>query len=445
MRIFPARTQLIHNSGFPLGWNDGPVWAGRGFTGVVSGGVGLTTGALTIRLIPTAFTSQNGDFALRPNGLAGDSRFADWRNPGTIDLPQRFGSSIYTRVDPGESEIRVDAGPFGVGVATGNEYWGPAMEHPVILGNNAGGFPRLFLGTSEPTRIWKLGRVHGRLIYGGLSESAYSPMRDSGYTRLASGATALIQPAFLPGLELGASRFFHVLQRGYSLDAAELTRPFGAFFKVNQALDKPTNQLVSVFTRLVLPHEGMEIYGEFGREDYNWDLKEFWQFLDHDSAYLLGLAKAWQSAAGINRVRAEILNSRVTHLALSSPQEPMYVHSGVRQGHTHRGQALGSVAGHGGGASVLAFDRYNRSGRLSASWERLQLGDVRNAGSSPGSAVQLFQSDIAHVWRVNQLRFGARVNTEIGAAAVYELNRRPGIDAWSAQTTISFSPGTRLR
>jgi hypothetical protein len=136
-----------------------------------------------------------------------------------------------------------------------------------------------------------------------------------------------------------------------------------------------------------------------------------------------------------------VLNSRVTHLALSSNQFPPYIHSSVRQGHTNRGQALGSVAGYGGGAGILALDRYHAAGRITMSWERLQLAESRESIAPP----DLFENDVAHVWRVQSLRFGRRANMEIGAALIYEINRQLRGDAVSFQTSLSVLPGSLRR
>jgi hypothetical protein len=440
MFMLPARTRIVFNSSFPFGWNDGAVWAGRGLTVSAEGGVGGAIGPLHLAFAPLVFVAQNARAEIAPNGQAGPLSFADWRYPTEIDLPQRFGSSAYWRLDPGQSEARVDISFLTAGFTTANEQWGPAIDHPVLLGNNAAGFPRIFAGTSHAVPLWRLGSVHGRVFYGRLSESAYSVMTDSGWTRMASGITGTFQPAIFPGLEVGVARFFHVLQPNTSLNVGDLIRPFGALFKVNQALDKPSNQLASVFARLVLPHDGVEVYGELGREDYNWDLKEFWQFLDHGSAYLIGARKAWKDGANISGVRAEILNSRVTHIALSSTQAPIYTHTQLRQGHTNHGQALGSIAGFGGGASILALDRYSPDGRLSLSWERIQFGDVRASGASP----ILSNSDVAHVWRAERLKLGTSTNLTLGIAMIYELNRRrPGTDAFGLQLNFGVAARTR--
>jgi hypothetical protein len=446
--VLPARAQLIHNAAFPFGKNDGAIWAGRGLTAAADGGVSAALGPLTVTIAPTVFATQNASFPLAPNGGVGNSAYADWRNPQEIDSPQRFGDGAYTVIDPGQSSLRLDFLGTAIGVSTENQYWGPATDHPIITGNNAAGFPHLFVGSARPFRIWRLGSAHGRMFWGRTSQSKYSPLADTSATRLASGIVAVFQPRFLPGFEIGGARFFHVLQDRFRLDGGELLRPLGALLKISRArqLGTPTgdefaeNQLGSIFFRLMLPSDAFELYGEYGREDHNWDLREFWLMPDHDAAYLMGARKAWRRRSDILSVRAEILNSRVSHLALASSQVPWYVHATVRQGHTNRGQPIGSAAGQGGGASVLAFDRYTREGRVTLSWERLQLGESRML-----RAPNLFGNDVAHVWSASRLRFGRRLDVEGGLSAIYEINRHLRGDAFSLRTTLSVAPSAHGR
>ena len=96
----------ILNSGFPYGFNDGPVWAGRGLTAVASAGVQGAVGPLEFVLAPQIFRAQNASFPLAPTGRIGPQSFGD---PvySTIDLPQRFGDGSYQRFDPGQSTVRV--------------------------------------------------------------------------------------------------------------------------------------------------------------------------------------------------------------------------------------------------------------------------------------------------------------------------------------------------
>ena len=152
-----------YNSTFPYGFNDGPIWAGRGVTAAAQAGVALRWGVLSVTVAPMAFLAQNAPFPLMANGETGTLAYGDGALPEQIDLPQRFGGGVYPRVDPGQSTARLDWGALAFGVTTANQYWGPATEFPYILGNNAAGFPQAFVGTAHPLDLWLL-RVHFRLL-----------------------------------------------------------------------------------------------------------------------------------------------------------------------------------------------------------------------------------------------------------------------------------------
>ncbi|HXG71196.1 MAG TPA: hypothetical protein VNJ04_11385, partial [Gemmatimonadaceae bacterium] len=108
MAILPASVTLRLNSHFPYGFNDGAVWAGRGLTTAVEGGAVFRAGPLSVALNPIAFRAENAAFGLLPNGYSGAQSFADGLAATEVDRPQRFGEGAYSRLDPGQSSVRVD-------------------------------------------------------------------------------------------------------------------------------------------------------------------------------------------------------------------------------------------------------------------------------------------------------------------------------------------------
>ncbi|MDP3769118.1 MAG: hypothetical protein Q8S13_13985, partial [Dehalococcoidia bacterium] len=172
LAILRPEVRLIYNSAFPWAENDGVVWAGRGLTSAVQAGVQAQYGPLSLTLRPTVFRAENDAFPLLANGLVGE-RFANGVAAGTIDLPQRFGDGPYSRIDPGQSSLRLDLFGVALGISTGNEIWGPVLGQPLILGAAGPGFAHAFIGTSAPVNVG-VGRLHGRLLVGRLEQSAYS-------------------------------------------------------------------------------------------------------------------------------------------------------------------------------------------------------------------------------------------------------------------------------
>jgi hypothetical protein len=427
VRLLAPEARTIYNSAFPYGMNDGAIWAGRGLTGAMQVGVAARVGPLSAVLAPQLFAAGNAEFPLMANGRTGRHVFADGRYPDAIDLPQRFGEGTYTRLDAGQSTVRADLWGVALGASTANQYWGPAVENPILLGNNAAGFPHAFVGTARPVNVW-IGRLHGRVIWGQLNQSDYSPIDTAHAKRFAAGLALLLTPRGARGLELGIGRFFHMPWPAGGLASARFGKPFESFLKValarqrgNQGNDSSDNQLASVFGRWVFPASGVEVYAEYGREDHNWDTRGLMQEPDHDAAYLFGFQKAWRRPASrLFVIRGEALNSRISHLQQAAPQVPWYIHSVARQGHTHDGQVLGSAGGFGGGAAVLAVDRYEPTGRWTIRWSRLMRGELR---TGPNALPDADSADVMHTLGVERVLFMPHVDLTAGLTGVWNLNR----------------------
>lgn len=427
------------NSTFPFGYNDGPIWAGRGFTVAGQAGVALRWGVFSVTLAPMFYEAGNASFPLQANGQTGRLAFEDGVLWGRIDRPQRFGSAPYARLDPGQSTARVDWGPLTAGVTTANQYWGPATVFPIILGNNAPGFPQVFVGTSHPANLWLL-RLHFRLIWGRLSQSAFSPETGAGGLRYATGLDLNLTSRWLPGLEIGFTRFSHQPWPAGGLVHADLLHILRFQSAANSARLLVDNQLASAYFRWVLPRSGFEVYGEYGRDDYNGNLRDLILEPDHIGGYTVGFRKVMRKrGARLVAVRAELQNLQFSLLASGRSWQPFYTHGGsVRQGHTQLGQVLGSVAGPGGAGSVVAVDSYSPSGRWTFSWTRImreQRGDTAQSGLPDPKGL-----DVQHELAVERLAFHGRYDLLAHVGLVYEFNRYFKSDAFDLNVVL----GARL-
>jgi hypothetical protein len=442
-------TRLDYNSAFPYGSNDGAVWVGRGLTSSVQAGFGARYGPLSLVVAPVAFRAENAEFELVRSGLAERFVFAESRFAEHIDLPQRFGDEPYVRIDPGQTTLRLDAGGIALGASTANQQWGPGQEHPIILGNNAAGFPHLFLGTARPLNVW-VGRVHGRMIAGRLEQSDFSTVQHPDSTRrFASGLVATFTPRGAPGLEVGASRFFHVPWPREGVPGDYLLKPFEELLKKrladrdtvgNDTKQSADNQLASLFARWLFPESGFEIYGEYGRDDHNWNTRDLILLPDHMSAYMLGFQKLWKRAPREwVVVRGELLNSRFSHIHRVRTQNPFGVHGFTRQGHTHRGQMLGSAAEFGGGGSVLAADYLHSRGRWSVSWSRAQRGD--NLRYYDTRTIDPRGLDVIHALGAEALWFQGRWELQAGLTSAYDFNRNFAEDALNWNLSLGARVG----
>lgn len=452
--IVPISVGLGGNSAFPFGVNDGPVWAGRGATASISGGVAGHVGTwLHAQIAPIAFVAQNANFPLRPNGQTGTLAFADPNFPTEIDAPQRFGSGAYGRVDPGNSYVRVDAGALEVGVSTANEWWGPATRYPYILGTNAAGIPHAFIGTSRAVGPSFL-RVNGHLIYGIESQSDWSAVSgpthyvnvdSAGTRRFASGFVVTAQTSALPGFEFAAERFFHSAIPAGGIPGRFLRKPLQGLFKAGLPVESGfldtqgggDNQEFALAARWVLPRAGMEVYGEYGREDHNYDLRDALEEPDHARAYSFGVQKTFvHSAQHMSVLRAEVIDGEPSETARHRDEGLLYVHAPLRQGHTQLGQYLGTAIGAGEFAgATIALDRYDPRGRWTVGYERTvsENGDV--AITTPAS----LRSTVANTLSVERLHFARWGDVALGAALTDALDWQPQVDRFNASAFVRFT------
>lgn len=184
---------VVTNSELPFGQNDGAMWAGKGVSSRLLLGFAATAGPLRLVVIPEIVRSSNGDLSIDPNDPAfapaippSRSLFSSASNvhPYSIDLPWRMGDASFSEIHPGQSSITLAARGVEAGAATENEWWGPALRNPIVMGDNAAGFPHLFLRTRGPVAT-PLGRFDARWIVGGLEESDWFDNDDTNDVRSA--------------------------------------------------------------------------------------------------------------------------------------------------------------------------------------------------------------------------------------------------------------------
>ena len=426
-RVIAPEVGAIFNSRFPYGFNDGPVWAGRGLTTTLTFGARAAYGPFDVIVAPQLFRAENADFPVAPNGQTGPLAFADARYYYAIDNPQRFGAAPYQRFDIGQSTARVTLFGATAGVSTANEFWGPAVAEPFLFSNNAAGFRHVFLGTARPLGFAGVA-VHVRAIAGKLEQSDYAITDMVGRGRYLSGLVGVVTVRQLPGLELGAGRLFHNIFADSTVTLGKVTRPIlQGLLKVQRAAalgngsgDEPDNQIASLFARWVFPESGFEVYGEYGREDNAFDLRDFAVEPDHDVGVILGFRKAWKrSHDRLVVLRSEIFNDRLSHIDPLRGESVPYIHTPITQGHTNLGQILGAPDLKGGGGQSVALETYTSRGHTTLEYshalrDQLLFGE-RRPGYSP--------FDVTHALRYEEITFLGRLDFVRGVTAAYELNR----------------------
>jgi hypothetical protein len=421
------------NTGYAYGSNDGPVWAGRGLTSEVTAAVAGHSGPLSFTLAPMGFRASNRPFPIIDNGQPLNIRWGHGTNAYNVDLPQRFGGKPYGRPDFGNSAVRLDSRFVGVGASTANEWMGPATEYPFLLGNNAPGFPHIFITSGDGLNL-KIVDLHARVMWGKLYQSSYSPvigsaqfdsLKEAGEVRLQTSGELVVVPHGIPGLEIGISHFFHVpyLKTGVG---DFWSKPFKVLF-LQSTIQRDTagadNQLASVFFRWVFPHSGFEIYGERGYEDQFYDPRDVVQDVDHERTYMLGFQKMLNVGPGrMDVLKTELMNYQLPGIARVRSEGRIYLHGVLRQGHTNRGQLLGTSAGVGAAAaSVISWTRYSPTGKTAYTLRRIVQDDngVFNATGieNPRS------SDVIVAAGMEKMRFGRRMDLGAKVEMMQDYNR----------------------
>lgn len=387
IRVWPVLPEAIvaSNSSLPSLGNDGALWAGRGVSFLVRGGVAVQAGRITLVLDPELAYAQNRGFQTIRSALTGQAPAtgpyqAPWfTGPYSIDLPLRFGDQSYTTLTPGQSALTVDLGRVAVGVSTENQWWGPGARNALVMSNAAEGFAQLFVRTARPLRT-RLGDIEGRVILGSLTSSLYFTPPDSTTTdyRALSGAVFTLRPALAPALTLGVERLVLTPIR---TAGAELGHAFDVFFRnanlgtgATPRTPSSSDQITGLFARYLLPPAGTEVYGEITRSELPRSVRDFLLAPLNTGAYTLGVAHAarLQRAASVV-VRVELTDLEQSRAFTDRPIPPdYYTGRAAPAGFTNRGQILGAAIGPGSQSQFIGADYYAPRWQLGAFAERVR-------------------------------------------------------------------------
>jgi hypothetical protein len=369
--VLPAHLETVWNSTYPSGDNDGLLWAGRGVSTQARLGVAGRWGAFSGAVAPEVAWQQNGWFETVPTGKSGPLAFQNpWYGPN-LDMPQRFGAGPYATAALGQSYLRADLFGAAVGVSTENLWLGPGLRNAILLTNNAPGFPHAFLGTSQPADVW-IGKLEVLALWGQLDRSRYAPV--SGHPWF-SALVLDFEPRWVPGLYLGLGRSF--VETWSSLRSHRLLSILEGVLKRDvPGGDNPLdNQVASAWFRWAMPEAGLEIYGEWARDDFPISFAGLVRESERTQGWVWGFQKLLR--AGDRLVRVQVESTRLHEarpIGSASGLPVWYVHAnGVD--YTHDGQILGAAAGPGGESQRLAVDVLAAGGRVGGFVERTRRNE----------------------------------------------------------------------
>jgi hypothetical protein len=430
VRISSLFAELTANSGLPSSEADGSAWSGRGTNLRASAAIVAEHGPLRIRLSPEAWVAQNLAFDLIPTD--GVVPFIDAATPISIDLPQRFGDGLVARLDPGESAIALEWRRARVALTSEASQLGPGGDHALVLQGNAGGIPR-FEVAMRPLET-RLGAFAAHVAWGRSAQTAWAPERASG-ALFTSYLVGTWRPPLGDRLELGAVRLFHRAWDG--LSARNLLVPFGSAYHAKWAGGSdsvPDNQLASVFARVRVPEAGLEFFGEFGKNDRSRSLRDQMLELEHNAAWLAGAQKTWTDDADrLWALNLVAVSGAISHITRFRGQAWFYEHSPLRQGHTLRGQLLGSPLLQREGGGELRLERYDPAGRDGLVLRTRSLPNERSEFVAPGNVRQ--------EWSVmfERTRWKRRGYWRLRAGGVADLGYSPAGDAYNLHLAFSRS------
>ena len=372
-RLAPVEIGNAYNSAFPQSFNTGGVWYGVGFTPWLKAGFEARYGWLSLRIEPTLWFSENGNFPLGPSYPAQDPSQGLPNQPlasiggAGIDNPQRYGYSPFTSFDWGNSELTFTYGVAVLSLGTQNFWFGPAFFNPLLLSSQAKGFPHIRLGIEN----WKtsIGTFQGNLLYGQLTTSPYWDPNVNNGPRFFGGLFLDYRPSFFPQLTIGLGRT--IISYWSALDWQIPTTlfdfvPWPASYNPFKYGTGESHQHVSLTFQMLFPKVGFDVYGEWGKNDYSLSFTDYLMDLNHQTAYMLGFRKAFVLRGGaVIGVGAEYTNMSQNLEGLINYNGfnlfgDWNSHSVIREGYTNYGQVLAGGIGNGSAATLYA-DAYWRA------------------------------------------------------------------------------------
>tara|TARA_Y100001972_G_scaffold129145_1_gene194514 strand:+ start:5260 stop:6753 length:1494 start_codon:yes stop_codon:yes gene_type:complete len=376
-KVLYPYSKLSINSSYPRGYNDGPIWKGKGATWEFHGGFSMNRAALSITLFPSVYYSQNSNFNLAPNG--NQSLIPERYKFGNgIDFVQQFGSGPFVALHPGQSEIRLTFGKFSTSISTQNYSAGPSNYNPIILSRQSAGFPHLRLGL-EPINIrlkrFDIGKLEIQHVTGLLSESKYFDNNSLNDRRYFNGLFVGFSPSILQNLTIGLNKtlykntqFFEpwdLLSVFYIIDSGVR----GDSINTNDTFD----QLASLTASWNFPDIGFRAYGEFAKNDFSGNIRWTLSEPEHSRAYTIGFEKIVQLKRDYFVLSYEHTNLSLNHSYLWRAEPPFYIHSVNMQGYTHNGQILGAGIGPGSNSDHLELFYIHKSLALDFLFQRIEF------------------------------------------------------------------------
>ncbi len=441
------------NSSLPYGFNDGPLWQGRGLNVQAVAGLAVTRGRLRVIFAPQYVFAENTDFQTVPYPQGPKYDRSVWATPfhpapGGIDLPHRFGNQPVRSLQWGQSSITVRLPVVEVGISTENLWWGPGMQNALLWGSQGAGVPTAFVRTQAPVTT-RFGTWDGWYSVGTLRESPFFDRTPDNDHHSLSAFAVTWRPPRTTGVEVGLSRLVILADNA----------PFTALFAPLASVGRPNgpdsldagsrDQITSLWTRWAPPGAGFEAWAEWARFEEPASLRDFLESPGHSQGYTVGLQWARRLRGGSARLWGEATYLEPSPSLRLRPVGTTYVSRSVPQGFTVRGQPLGAGIGPGASSQWIGGDFVHSRWRAGAYAARVRWD---NATLFTSIVPELKREDIS---LITGLRLGGdwrRVHLLLDWAHAVRLNylfqayltdpatgRTQGIDIVNDALTLTLS------
>lgn len=374
VKLYGPEWYNSYNTAAPYGQNDGALWQGKGYNTSLTAGVRLEAYGLELTVKPQLCWQENREFEYinpnypendkdgNPTVYSGKASEYGYYGVSSIDAPQRLGDKSFWTFDWGDTEIRYTWHTLTVGFGTQSIWLGPAKLNPIIHSNNAASYLKFDIGLRNtavyfPYFKWYLGDIEARAWWGKLSESDYFDNNDDNDNNLISGLSIAWKLPFTD-LTFGLNRT--MLSKWNNIDKYSLFHIYLPFD--SSGGDDDSDQRFSFTADWIFTSLGLEIYFEWGRNDFSSTFSRILMYPFHTQGWSAGIRK---TIAFTPLIKGELL-LECTNLESSRDYELLwpttfYAHHIVTQGYTNKGQWL-AASMTGGNSQYIGFNLYYPKG-----------------------------------------------------------------------------------
>jgi hypothetical protein len=195
-----------------------------------------------------------------------------------------------------------------------------------------------------------------------------------------------------------------------------------AFQKKNEPTDdaENTDQLASFFFRWLLPKSKLEVYAEWGYNDYKQNIRDYVMDATHSAAYIVGIQKLYATSKYKLLIGAEITKTSESASNLLRGAGNWYVHGGDN-GYTHANQIVGAGFGYGSDMTSLRVNYLPDSKKLSFLFQLEKISRDPNSFSSRWTD---YIWQITPRWRENRLQIMLPIQFIYSNSYLWQTNQK---------------------